>query len=933
MHHVPAAPFSFCAGASSRGVPSACNLLSIDACCLWTPPLRVLLAKVLLALISTQGMQQQQKQQQAAALLLKGLAAHGPPGALDIARSLSKDRTDLQDFTNGAAPAFGSTAAAAGSVQATATAAEVQAPSAEALVQDAAVAVLLLLARCELSALSCTRPSMEAILEDSQADAVVDDLRLAAAAATEAAAENTWPTTAATAVATDRTASGGTACPLSLALLGLHLSPSSEAASADWLLLLLRSLCCCLRVPQFANRALAARTLSSFILQTASTHGSRWLLEALAAIAATAAQAYQAVRSDGCEMTSSRRNRLDKESAAAFQDATPGSSLKTQRKMSTSLPASHWRASNARSGLLLVLVETLTRPESRGFLSEADTASNSCLLLQLKQSFANLEVTATRSTTSNLAALEDSLTLKFISALETVLALQAVHLFASAAPQSVRKSVHWLAVNMANRALGIVPFSQEGNGQEFDFYGVGAELKIDASRFAEAAIGKDSFTSHLGTPTVQAASLRVLVCCQLRAPAPAAAAPESAKPSAWAAEAVEYMLRLGRVSLLLRAALSLAVHPQALEEALTVFAKETKKASRQWKRRQQMQQAEQQRNQRRHTFIGALPGSIQGGLLILEQAAADAASSVEPQKSFPVCGGCRGVLVDAKVVDGFQSVWAVCLGLLEDPLSQVAQQDIPSVLPNSAVTGVRLAVRYWNFCFLRPLRVAACKALGALAMLAVAFERVCCCCFGESPERLCGAVVRARTAAAAAALQQKDVSCEASAAAWTRLGAALLGYADSEGSRARSWSGLSRNNNLPAAATAAATIGGTQRIEAYGIAGSCHGVEVAAEATEQQHLLQHSHAAICFAAPSTRWALLWVAELLQCAQPTRSLKTRMQAAKVRKLLCFMLALLGGDIVGSAAVVVAAAAAIWFACPASPVTGLRLATIFFKEVSC
>lgn len=676
---VPAAPFVFCSGAAMRGSAGAVSgLLCIDAASLSLPQVQRLIATALLPLMShgetvqskqrrsqTAGLEQQQQRvalPKGAELLVRGLAAHGPPKAAAFFRKAT-ERDGRPDPVGDANEDAG-------------------------LHEEAAVAVLLLLARADLSTLSPDRPSLLALLCDSSVGEVTSELRAVAAGAASsdsprgpvrphgsAPVEARKATTRATenAVLPDnRGASWG--------LVGPY---AAEGCCAGWLRLLLCSLCCCLQSVPFASRALAARALASYVIQIAQTQGAQCLIEAVAATATVAARAYelaQTEQSDKREHEGPAASRAGVAAAPSDPDEAP--------------ECSNWRDANARSGLLLLLLELLGRPEASSLLAEvAGDAVSAGLFAQVQHSAMKLQIVVAAP----------------FPALERVLAMQAMHALAVTAPAEHQEALWGLAAATTRVALGITR----------------DETQIDTAKAAEVAHGRVSFVYHVGLPAVQVVALRILVHCHLGPVRETDAVKDPTRPAAQT-----YLRGLNSIAAILRAALALAVHPQAVEEALLTLAKATDRHT----------NAQQQR---------------------LHPSPSLTVNSSSEAPAVAYAGGPEETAEEpcAQTMSSFFAIWEICLQLLENPLT---------------AESVSASRNFWKFCYLAPLQIAACLALAALAV------------FAASSEPLCREVCReqsGRAAAAAQALLRADVGSERAGAAWTRLGAALLLCAENDAAR------------------------------------------------------------------------------------------------------------------------------------------------------
>ncbi|OEH76608.1 hypothetical protein cyc_02842 [Cyclospora cayetanensis] len=287
-----AAMFSFCSGAALRSNAGAgSGLLSIDSASLSLPQIRPLIARALLPLMSNKftandSLQQQKDYYvvpQEAELLLRGLAARGPLRTLEIVSN---------------SPEVGS-------------------PNLLVLREDvsmqgeAAVAVLLLLARADLTTLSSQQPPFETLLRESSVETVIAQLKAVAEEDTGSSnsknnGERAFALALQQPICATTSAVYPGPCPYSPALRPSELnaacsgsSTSCGANSGYWLRVLLRALCCCLGSAPFASRALAARALASYILQRAQTHGPQSLVSAFQTVASAVTELLQRPEAPG----------------------------------------------------------------------------------------------------------------------------------------------------------------------------------------------------------------------------------------------------------------------------------------------------------------------------------------------------------------------------------------------------------------------------------------------------------------------------------------------------------------------------------------------------------------------------------------------------------------------------------------------------------
>lgn len=731
---VPAEPFLFCSGAALRGSTVASNgLLSIDAASLSFPHVQPLIAMALLPLIgscqltgghscndreeSLQRQQQHQSVHRAGEMLVRSLASRDPAVAAAAAAALPGESSSSEA---GQRHLLIAEREGAG------------------MREEAAVAVLLLLARAELSTLSVNRPPLLSIIHDSRVEEVISDLKAVAAVGARSNAltggllspDGHAPATEATSSATAATAEQDATevrWGARWGVLGSY--AADEGAGPAWLRLLLRSLCCCLRSAPFASRALASRALASYVLQLSQAQGAQRLLETVVNIATVAGRAYaRAQASRGCQQQAAQGNKtLDTKQEDTAPDVRP------------------WTDANARSGLLLLLVELLGRPEVPDLFAEADSCcgrmENSCH--PLKDAAAQLQLIARTP----------------ISAMERLLVLQALLALARAATPTSQEALWSLTGAVSRDALGI---PEDGT-------------EVDRARLVETLAGR-SIVHRVGLPAVQTVALRTLVLCHLRPHGRAAAA--TAEDSCGAVEV--HIRGLSTVAGVIRSALALCVHPQAVEEALRALAKGTNRHC----------------MSRRRTLMFSLEAAE-------DPKAATALST----------GRVVQAELSTKSAADFVEVWDLCLRLFESPIAAAAAFKLSD------------SSHFGQLCCLSPLRIAACRALAALATFAAPHKALC--------KALCKEP-SAKAAAAAEFLSRADRCNERARAARVRLGAALLLCAESPAA----------SNHQDGAAE--------------------RGLEV------------------CFAEKTTKWAASWAFAMLEAAQPTQKLATRVQAAKASR---------------------------------------------------
>ncbi|KAL8275186.1 hypothetical protein Esti_000858 [Eimeria stiedai] len=528
---VPTEPFAFCSGAAARGsTGSASGLLCIDAACLSLPHVQPLIAMALLPLLnkierpstqtllpgethclSEQRHHQQRVVQRGTELLLRGLAAHGPFAVAELISAKLKKGTD-HDLMN------------------------VAQEEVNGLQEEAAVAVLLLLARADLSTLSPIRPPISTLLYDCSVEEVVSQLRAVAGQSAACFGSGDEGGEAASARQQAECTKGSTGEANIWGLRwgvkwGVARPHSAQGGSTLWLQLLLRSLCCCLRSEVFAARALAARALASYIIQLALADGVYCFFEAAAATAAAALQAYESATLGGNFSPEDRGHTPARSNVSASIDDA-----------SSSQTSGLWQDANARSGLQLLLVELLGRPEASRFLAENPRSTDVARAAKQLQDGAMQLL---------------SVGLSPVSTVEKLLLLQVGHSLAMILPAAHSDGLWSLVGSVCNAAIEM---TQE-NG------------KIAKLVVAEPAVGKDSLAYWCGLAGLQGVALRVLVEYHLRHPKEAIAS-ESTSAGSQA-----HLEGLRKVDGVLHAALARAVHPQAVEAALRALTKATSRFS------------------------------------------------------------------------------------------------------------------------------------------------------------------------------------------------------------------------------------------------------------------------------------------------------------------------------------------------------------------
>ncbi|KAL8430632.1 hypothetical protein ACSSS7_005804 [Eimeria intestinalis] len=441
-------------------------------------------------------------------LLLRGLAAHGPSAAAELISVNIKKGTNegLVDVAQGGV---------------------------DGLQEEAAVAVLLLLARADLSTLSPTRPLLATLLCDCSVEEVVSQLRAVAAqsVAGPGSGEDGCEGAAArqqakcTNDSAEESNLWGLRWGVKWGVAGPYLA---QGDSTLWLQLLLRSLCCCLRSDFFAARALATRALTSYIIQLALAEGVQCFFEAAAATAAAALQAcnYAEGKHMKCQGQTPARSNV----SASLDDA---SSLQT---------SGAWQDANARSGLQLLLAELLGRPEASRFLAETSGST---------------DVANAAKQFQDCAMQLLSVCLSPVSTVEKLLLLQVGHALAKNLPSTRSDGVWSLVGSVCSAAIGL---TQEHG-----------ELAEAVS--AEPGTGKDPLAYTCGLPGLQGVALRVLVQYHLRSSREANASASSS------AEIQAHLKGLRQVDGVMRAALARGVHPIAIVGALRALTKATSKFS------------------------------------------------------------------------------------------------------------------------------------------------------------------------------------------------------------------------------------------------------------------------------------------------------------------------------------------------------------------
>ncbi|KAL8454024.1 hypothetical protein Emag_001596 [Eimeria magna] len=532
---VPTEPFVFCSGAAARGsTGSTSGLLCIDAASLSLPHVRPLIAMALLPLLAnierapTQSLlpgetnslweqrhNQQRVVQRGAELLTRGLATHGPAVAADFI-SANMNKGNIQDLV------------------------DVAEEKIDGLQEEAAVAVLLLLARADLSTLSPTRPSIASLLYDCSVKEVVSQLKAIApqSAAYHGSGENGCEG------ATSRRQAECTKGSIEESKIwglrwgvkwGVAGPYSAQGGSSLWLQLLLRSLCCCLRSEFFAARALAARALASYIIQLALADGAHCFFGSAIATAAAALQAYESAHLNGDFLPGNRGQTPARNNVTASPD--DANSLQK---------SGFWQDANARSGLWLLLAELLGRPEACRFLAETSDSTG---------------VTNAAKQLEECAMQLLSICLFPVSTVEKLLSLQVGHALAVNLPPAHSDGIWRLVGSVCSAAVRMI----QENG------------KVAEAVLAGPVVSKDSLAHRCGLPGLQGVSLRVLVQYHLR---PSEGATASESPSAGISA---YLQGLRQVDEVMRAALARALHPQAMEAALRALTKATSRFSN-WQR-------------------------------------------------------------------------------------------------------------------------------------------------------------------------------------------------------------------------------------------------------------------------------------------------------------------------------------------------------------
>ncbi|KAL8453815.1 hypothetical protein Emed_000676 [Eimeria media] len=442
---------------------------------------------------SEQRHHQQRVVQRGAELLIRGLATHAPAVAADYLSANMKKGT-TQDLVDNAQEGV------------------------DGLQEEAAVAVLLLLARADLSTLSPNRPSIAALLHDCSVEEAVTQLKAVAAqsAASRDSREDGCCHEGAAARQQAECTNGSTEESNVWGLRwgvkwGVAGPYSAQGDSTLWLNLLLRSLCCCLRSEFFAARALAARALASYIIQLALADGVHCFFEAATKTAAAVLRAYASAHI-GVNFSS-----LDEANCAQ--------------------KSGFWQDANARSGLWLLLAELLGRPEACRFLAESsDSTGITNAAKQLEECGVQLL----------------SICLSPVSTVEKLLSLQVGHALAANLPPAHSDGIWSRVESVCNAVINVT--QQNGKAAE--------------AVSAEPVTGKDSLAYRCGLPGLQGVSLRALMQYHLRPLKGATAERASAGLHA-------HLEGLRQVDGVMRAALAQAVHPQAMEAALRALTKAT----------------------------------------------------------------------------------------------------------------------------------------------------------------------------------------------------------------------------------------------------------------------------------------------------------------------------------------------------------------------
>lgn len=506
----------------------------------------------------------------------------------------------------------------------------------------------------------------------------------------------------------DGSGTAATAASLQLgarAPFGLGCEAAEDGKTSSWLLLLLRSLCCCLGSASFASRALAARALASYVLQRARTWGAASLVEALIAAAAGAAAGAAAATA------------ATPEEAASLPDAVlsgagvPRASSSTPASAFVRTAPADWMGrrldANERSGLLLLVLEVLGRPDAANLVEEALGAEHG---VQLSDKLRKLNWQLQKAAAAT--AVGEAICQR--SAVERVLLLQVMRAVALVAPERYQEELWGRAAAASTAALGLLPDDKEIDAEE------------SAAATATAKARGPSFISHVGLPVLQAVSLRLLVERHLRPRQPTAAADAAAA----------HLRSLGRVAVVIKGAVALSVHPQALESALLAVADLTRPLC--TFRYEDLEFAQRLSEDSRFTKgFGSSLG---------HQAKADVLHAAED------------------VTGGLTTLWQLCWSILTNCLGigsgscEVISETTES---KNSVWGLR--------CSSAPLSVSACEALAAFAAFAAAHPRLCRGSCILHPQKAAAAAAGVAAPAAAAAS-----TSNAAAAAWTRLGAALL---------------------------------------------------------------------------------------------------------------------------------------------------------------
>ncbi|CDJ61210.1 hypothetical protein, conserved [Eimeria maxima] len=739
--------FEFCSGAALRSSSGAgCGLLSIGFSCFAAPLLRPHLARALIPLVSTvthhtmrendgdqpklsyshhHGREQQPQQQElyrrlvvphSAALLVRGLADYGPPDVASLINNLpvgfppSTERAQLEQQQQHQ--------------------------------QDAAVAVLLLLTRTDFSSIAASDlPALETLLENSPPNTILAQLDEVAAAGTGGGSFICKGGGCTGKGSKDaRVLEGCAAAPATIGqhlvartLVGANREATKDGEATAWLLLMLRALCCCLAAVSFASRALAARALASYVLQRTRMWGAGSLLEALTVAVAVAVTPCESASFPGSHAVEAGRPEYSSPAPRGTDnpDAPAAAAGRKQRRVDA----------NGRSGLLLLALELLSRPETAGLVEEGLAAEKGAELTQKLQEMSwQLQQAAAGGPCQR-------------NAVERVLVLQVLRAVALVVPERYEVELWGRVAAASTAALGLPSIQSE----------------VDAGRLATMATAAPesrgpNFTFHVGLPALQAVSLRLLVERHLRSRQPAAGR-----------AAVTHLRALRDVAGILSEAIALSVHVQALESALLAVADLTRA---QCNFKYESLEFAQGLNE---NFTCRYASSDYSHENLEQNAAIDALPPVE------------------ETAAGLTTLWKLCWSLLADHHGIGARVGITSTKAVSVVEDP--AGLLWGLPYgAAPLRVAACEALAAIASFAAAHPRLCQNSCVLHPQEAAAAAAAAAAPAAAAA-----VTSNGAANAWTRLGAALLrclatavasSSSSSKGTRCSSSSNNNNNNEM-----------------------------------------------------------------------------------------------------------------------------------------